>query len=421
MKLRDYQEKISTEASECIRANGCAYLAMECRTGKTLTALVTAQKYGAKRVLFITKKKAMESVRRDYEALQKFTPSFAIEIINYESCHKSTFDPDFVICDEAHCMGAYPKPSKRTQQVKELCKGLPVLFLSGTPTPESFSQIYHQLWVCDKSPFAEFPNFYKWVKAGYVTVRQRKVNGYTINDYSDADKTMIDEEVDHLFFRYTQESAGFSCDIVERDLQCTMHPRTEAALKILKKRRVLEIEGKTILGDTPAKLMSKMHQLSGGTVISEDGTHIIYDRSKANYLRDFFKGRKIAIFYSFQSEFDLLKETFPNFTESPEEFQESEDKVFISQIRKAREGVRLDTADEIIFYSMEFSFLSYEQGRNRIVSKERKEPARVCFLTSDCGIENDILEAVRGKRDFTYSWYMKHNKRKSANFAPYGF
>lgn len=410
MNLRDYQERISTDAAECIRENGLAYLAMECRTGKTLTALVTAQKYGARRVLFITKKKAMESVRRDYETLQKQTVSFGIEIINYESCHKQTINPDFVICDEAHCMGAYPKPSKRTMQVKELCTGLPVLFLSATPTPESYSQIYHQLWVCEKSPFYEFPNFYKWVKSGYVEVKQRKVNGYTINDYSSAHKKKIDEKVDHLFFRYTQESAGFTCDIIETDLQCDMLPRTESALKTLKKRRIFEIDGKTILGDTPAKLMSKMHQLSGGTVIAEDGTHIIYDRSKAYFLRDEFRGRKIAIFYSFQSELDLLREVFPNFTESPEEFQESSDKVFISQIRKAREGVRLDSAEAIIFYSMEFSYLSYEQGRNRIISKERKEPARVYFLTSDCGIESDILEAVRGKSDFTYSWYMKYNK-----------
>lgn len=417
MNLRDYQERISNEATECIRENGLAYLAMECRTGKTLTALVTAQKYGAARVLFITKKKAMESVRRDYETLQKQTVSFGIEIINYESCHKQAINPDFVICDEAHCMGAYPKPSKRTMQVKEICKGLPVLFLSATPTPESYSQIYHQLWVSDKSPFNDYPNFYKWVKGGYVAVKQRRVNGYTINDYSSANKSMIDDKVDHLFFRYTQESAGFSCNIVENDLECTMLPQTESALKTLKKRRVLEIQGKTILGDTPAKLMSKMHQLSGGTVIAEDGTHIIYDRSKAHYLRDKFRGRKIAIFYSFQSEFDLLKEVFPNFTESPEEFQESTDKVFISQIRKAREGVRLDTADEIIFYSLEFSFLSYEQGRNRIVSKERKEPARVCFLISNCGIDSDILEAVRGKSDFTYSWYMKHTRSRVGSFA----
>lgn len=405
MKLRDYQEHISTEAARCIKDNGCAYLSMECRTGKTLTALVTAQKYGAKRVLFLTKKKAMESVRRDYETLQKLTPPYEIEIVNYESCHKATIRPDFIICDEAHSLGAYPKPSKRTMAVKELAKGLPILLMSGTPTPESYSQIFHQFWICDNSPFKEFPNFYKWAKAGYVAVRQRKINGYTLNDYSDADKDMIDAETRHLFFEYTQAEAGFSCEIAEQDIECNMTPLTAQRMRILKRQRVLDIGGKAILGDTPAKLMSKLHQLSGGTLIAEDGTHLILDRSKALTLRDRFRNKKIAIFYCFQSELDLLKEMFPRYTESPEEFQECSDKVFISQIRKAREGVRLDTADAIIFYNPEFSFLSYEQGKNRIVSKERTSPAQVYFLTSDCGIEKDVLEAVRGKKDFTYSWY----------------
>lgn len=410
MKLRDYQERISTEAAQCIKDNGCAYLSMQCRVGKTLTALVAAQKYGAKQVLFVTKKKAMESVRRDYETLQKLTPSYGIEIVNYESVHKATIKPDFVILDEAHCMGAYPKPSKRTMEVKEHCMGLPVLLMSGTPTPESYSQIYHQFWVCDESPFKKYPTFYKWARAGYVRVTQRKVNGYTINDYSAANKEMIDETARHLFFEFTQEEAGFSCNIDEVDLVCPMLPETQRRLQTLKRKRVLPIGSKTILGDTPAKLMSKLHQLSSGTVIAEDGTHLILDKSKAYFLRDNFKGKKIAVFYAYQSELDLLREVFPNNTESPEEFQESSDKVFISQIRRAREGVRLDTADAIIFFGMEFSFLSYEQGKNRIVSKERTSPAQVYFLTSDCGIEKDILEAVRGKKDFTYSWYRKHGR-----------
>lgn len=410
MKLRDYQKRISTEAAQCIKDNGCAYLSMECRTGKTLTALVTAQKYGAKQVLFVTKKKAIESVRRDYETLQKLTPSYEIEIINYESVHKATINPDFVILDEAHCMGAYPKPSKRTIEVKEHCKGLPVLFLSGTPTPESYAQIFHQFWVCEQSPFKQYPNFYKWAKAGYVRITQRKINGYSINDYSAANKEMIDDAARHLFFEFTQEEAGFSCNIDEADLVCPMLPETQRRLQTLKRKRVLPIGSKTILGDTPAKLMSKLHQLSSGTVIAEDGTHLILDKSKAYFLRDNFKGKKIAVFYAYQSELDLLREVFPNNTESPEDFQESSDKVFISQIRRAREGVRLDTADAIIFFGMEFSFLSYEQGKNRIVSKERTSPARVYFLTSDCGIEKDILEAVRGKKDFTYSWYCKHGR-----------
>lgn len=405
MTLRDYQENISIEAAKRLREYGCCYLAMECRTGKTLTALAAASKYGAASVLFLTKLKAISSVKGDYDALN---PPYSIEITNYESAHKLTGAYDFVILDEAHCLGAYPKPSKRTVGVKKLCAGLPVLYLSGTPTPESYSQLYHQLWVCSRSPFTKFANFYKWARSGFVDIRQKKVNGYTLNDYSHADSMKIAEATRHLFLSYSQEDAGFSCDIEERELYCSMTLETKGLINRLKRRKILEFpDGGTVLGDTPVKLMSKLHQLSGGTVITEDNKHLIIDESKALCIRDAFRGKKIAVFYVYKSEFDLLCGVFPDWTDNPEEFQRSNDRTFISQVRRAREGVRLDTAEAIVFYNLEFSFLSYEQGKNRIMSKERSIPAPVYFAISDCGIDGDVLEAVRDKKDFTSAYYVK--------------
>lgn len=402
--LRDYQEQISDEAAKRLKDFGCCYLAMECRTGKTITALAAASKFGASSVLFLTKIKACVSVQRDYEALN---PSYHIDITNYESAHKLTGTYDFVILDEAHCLGAYPKPSKRTDMVKELCSGLPILYLSGTPTPESYSQIFHQLWVCSFSPFREFKTFYKWARAGYVNVRLKKVNGYSLNDYSMANSEMIKDAINHLMLSYTQEEAGFICNIEERELICSMSYETASLIHRLKRHRIAEFAGGTILGDTPVKLMGKLHQLSGGTVITEEGERLIIDDNKALRIRESFKGQKIAIFYVYQGERDLLCDIFPDWTESPEEFQQSNDKTFISQVRKAREGVRLDTADAIVFYNLEYSFLSYEQGKNRIMSKERDFPAPIYFAISDCGIDGDVLEAVRGKKDFTSSYYAK--------------
>lgn len=403
--LRDYQEDIADKATTILSKFGLCYLSMECRTGKTLTALEVARRYGAKSVLFVTKIKAMPSVRSDYDML---APSYSLSIVNYESVHKCSGKFDLIVCDEAHCMGAYPKPSKRTKSVKEIAKGKPVLFLSGTPTPESYSQIYHQLWVSDRSPFMNYKTFYKWA-GEYVHKKERMVNGYRITDYSDADQALIKDEVEHLFVSYTQEEAGFSTNIIEHVRKVGMKFDTCNLFHTLKSRKVARWDDHTILGDTPAKLLDKMHQLSGGTVIAEDGTHLIIDTSKVDYVKQKFSDKKIALFYCYQSEFDLLKQSFPNWTDSPEEFQASSDKVFICQVRKAREGVRLDTADALVFYSFEYSFLSYEQGRNRLVSKERKEPADVYFLCSDLGIDDAILEAVHGKKDFTLAYYRKKN------------
>lgn len=406
--LRDYQEEISTKASELLREHKIAYLAMECRTGKTLTALASADKFGAKSVLVVSKLKAIPSINADYKTL---APSFSIEVVNYESVHKCSGQHDLVILDEAHSIGSFPVPSKRAKKIKSICKNLPIIYLSGTPSPESYAQLYHQFWVSSYSPFKQFTTFYRWAKS-FVAIKQKMINGHLINDYSHANKNLIDKVCKPLFIDYSQEEAGFEAKIEEHVLEATMSPLTEIYMRQLKRDKVVNVSGVGgvggdcfVLGDTPAKLLTKLHQLSSGTLIDGDGRHIIIDTSKADFVRRHFEGRKIALFYVYQAEADLLKKVFPNWTDVPEVFQESDDRVFIGQVRSAREGVRLDTADALIFFNLEYSYLSYEQGKNRLSSKERTSPARVYFICSNCGIESKILEAVHSKQDFTYSYF----------------
>ena len=119
---------------------------MEVRTGKTLTALGICQNLNCNNVLFVTKKKAISSIVSDYKMLD---PNYYLEVINYESLHKITRKPwDIIIVDEAHSLGAFPKPSKRAKNLKILTTlyKSKVILLSGTPTPESYSQMYHQVY-----------------------------------------------------------------------------------------------------------------------------------------------------------------------------------------------------------------------------------------------------------------------------------
>ncbi len=403
IQLRDYQQDIALRASALLKKHRIAYLAMECRTGKTLTALAAANMFGALSVLVVSKLKALPSIQSDYQLLK---PRFSLDTINYESVHKATGRYDLIILDEAHSLGSFPKPSQRAKAIKVFCKNKPIIYLSGTPSPESFSQLYHQFWVSSYSPFARYINFYKWAKT-FTHPMQRVINGHQVNDYSHARKDLIDPMIKHLFIDYTQEEAGFDTKINEHILEVKMHDWTRNAINQLRHDKLLHWEDVDVLGDTPAKLLSKLHQLSSGSVIDEMGRHIVTDYSKAQYIRSRFEGKKIAIFYVYQSEAELLRNIFPNWTDIPEVFQATSDKsmVFIGQVRSAREGVRLDLADALIFYNLEYSYLSYEQGKNRLSSKERSKPADIYFAVSDCGIENDILEAVRGKQDFTASFY----------------
>jgi superfamily II DNA or RNA helicase len=116
MKLRPYQEKLSAEALGVLKSRGIVYLAMEVRTGKTLTALNTAQLFAAKRVLFLTKKKAISSIQWDYD---NFGFDFDLTIINDESLHLVKGEFDLIIHDEHHRFGAFPKPNATAKEFKK--------------------------------------------------------------------------------------------------------------------------------------------------------------------------------------------------------------------------------------------------------------------------------------------------------------
>jgi len=409
INLRDYQKKIVDLGYSKLINYNLVYLSMEVRTGKTLTALSLANKFSNELVLFVTKKKAIASIQKDYELLQ---PDYKIEVINYESLHKFSGEPQTIIIDEAHSLGTYPKPSKRFKDLKNIVKNNPysrLILLSGTPSPESYSQLFHQFRISDiYSPFKEYSNFYKWAKV-YVDVTKRNLGYAEVNDYSNARKSLIDEKIKDYFISYTQAEAGFNQKVNENILTVKMKSATYDIAKRLKRDLLVEGKDEVILADTSVKLQNKLHQIFSGTVKFESGEAMTLDDSKANFIKNHFKGKKIAIFYIFKQEFELLKTIFTNFTESPEVFNESSDLVFIGQVRSSREGVNLSTADALIYYNLEFSALSYLQGRDRMTSKERTKENNVYFIFSEGGIEKHIYKRVSNKLDFTNSYFKRIN------------
>ena len=57
-----------------------------------------------------------------------------------------------------------------------------VVLMSGTPTPESFSQMYHQVYGCPNNPFRSFKNFYAFARV-HVNVYEKKLGHHSVNVY----------------------------------------------------------------------------------------------------------------------------------------------------------------------------------------------------------------------------------------------
>jgi len=393
MKFRDYQNKIIEHAWNVINLHRFVYLAMEVRTGKTLTSLGLAQRLGIKRLLFLTKKKAISSIEADYDLL---SPDYEMTCINYESIHKVEGDFDMIILDEAHTLGAFPKPSKRAKQVASMIKNSFVCLLSGTPTPESYSQMYHQVYGIPNNPFRKYRNFYRFCD-DHVNKVQRQINGFMVTDYSGG-RQSINNLMKPYMISYTQKQAGFESEIEEEIL--TVRVNTGDICKQLKKDLVVEMDDEVILADTGVKLMSKLHQMYSGTVKFESGNSTVLDTSKADFIKWKFDGQKVGIFYKFKAELDALKQVFGDQLCTDLSTFDSTDKNIALQIVSGREGISLRNAEHIVFYNIDFSATSYWQARDRMTTKDRKYN-KVYWIFAEGGIEKKVYKAVIQKKDYT--------------------
>lgn len=406
IELRDYQKELSGKAVTLLREKGIAYLAMEVRTGKTLTALNAADSYGARNVLFITKKKAIKSIEDDYQLLK---PSFALTVINYESIHKITANNfDLLICDEHHKNGAFPKPNGVSKELRSRFSLLPMIFLSGTPAIESGSQWYHQFWISSKTPFYNYSNFYRWADT-FVNPKIRYLGTIQVKDYSDAKTDDILKKVDPYILKYTQVNAGFESGITENVLYCNMTSDTHNLITRLLNDRIIEGKADVILGDSAGKLMSKVHQLSNGTVILESGKSIIIDYSKGNFIKRYFEGKKIAIFYFFAKELDLLRDVFgDSLTTDLIEFDSTDKHIALQQVAGS-EGISLKSADALVYYSWGYSGKNYVQGRDRMSTIDRQHN-NVFFVMEEKDINARIYKVVKSKKRYSEKLFIKDYK-----------
>jgi hypothetical protein len=403
MKLRDYQVDIANKGVNILKSKGIVYYALEVRLGKTSTSLETSRLFGAKRVLFLTKKKAISSIENDYINFG-YDKHFDLFVHNDESMHKIDGKFDLVIHDEHHRFGSFPKPSLGAKTFKKMFGHLPVILLSGTPSPESYSQFYHQFWCSGYSPFKE-TTFYKWA-ANYVNIKTKHLGYAKVNDYSDADIDKIMSVIRPYMIMFTQEQAGFQSVIEEEVLKVRMKQSTYDMCDRLRRDLVIEGKEQVILADTAVKLQQKLHQMYSGTIKFESGDSMVIDHSKAEFIYSRFKNVKIGIFYKFIEELNALKTIFgERLTTDLDEFN-STDKCIALQIVSGREGISLRNAEYLVFYNIDFSATSYFQAKDRMTTMDRKFN-KVYWVFSEGGIEEKIYRSVVKKKSYTTNHFKK--------------
>lgn len=393
----EHQAKIAYEALDILKENLIVYLAMEERTGKTLTAILTYEMTKCQRILVITKKKAIEGWE---ETIKAYACSKEYRVINYESLHKMDLKwHDAVIIDEAHSnLSTYPKVGKVWKTTYEYTAGKPIIFLSATPSAQTHAQLYHQLKLSSWTPWAKYKTFYSWHKQ-YGIEKIIYLAGRQVKQYNEVKSTLILDDVKHLFISYKRQELGFKHEPNDIIHHIELSPQTKAYYNLLLRYNSLDINGEIIIADTPMSLRTKLHQLEGGTIkYNIDGfdKSIIFNiNEKIDYIKSNWGDTKdLVIFYQYIAEKKLLEAKFKN--------------AIVLQGTAFAEGVDLSRYKTCVVYSMDFSTAKYTQRRARQCNMKREEIIDVHFLLCKDAISEQVYNTVAiNKTNFVDTYFDK--------------
>lgn len=392
MKPYQHQIDISRQALDILRKHMIVYLAMQERTGKTLTSILICEQTKCNNILVITKKKALVGW---IDTLSKYTHNKTYECINYESLHKCTFKPDLVIIDEAHSnLGAYPKVGKTWKEVFKFTKGKPIIYLSATPSAQTYAQLYHQFKLSSWSPWIKYPSFYNWHK-DYGIENIIYLGGRQIKQYNEVKSEKVMKDVEHLFISYTRTELGFEHEPNDILHYIDLSSEIREYYNKLLKDRVATIASTEVIADTVMALRTKLHQIEGSTLKQEDKNIFLYKIDKIDYiLKTWGDSKDLVIFYQYQNELSLLKQTFKSAT--------------ILQGTSFAEGVDLSMYETCVVYSMDFSTAKYTQRRARQCNMKRDTPIDFHFLLVKGAISEQVYQTVAVNRtNFVDSYFNK--------------
>jgi hypothetical protein len=414
MKPRDNQIRLAMEGYNKLSRYGIVYLAAEERTGKTITALLIAEKCkNLNKVLILTKKNALSQVE---EGVKKgWLPTIEkcewlekqYYATNYHQASKITEEYDLIILDESHnYISSSPKPSSIWKSVKKLTINKPIIYISATPHAQGYQQLYHQFSLSCWSPWRKYKNFYAWfrdfgiLKTIFVASMPRKV-------YTKTQEQKVRDTVAHLFITKTRKELGFEQEPKDKLHYIKLNEDTKDMYNEIIKNRVflgknatemtshIRIPEYELVCDTPTKLRTSLHMIEGGVLKTENQYLTLKNQEKIDYIQSVWGDTEdLVIFYQYIAEEIKLKNHFK--------------RAKILQGTSNAEGVDLSHIKHAVVYSQDFSTAKYTQRRARQAEKNRQDEIIVHFLVVENAISEQCYKTTaRNKCNFVDSVFSK--------------
>lgn len=377
MKPRIHQLELSKLGYSILREHMIVYFAMEERTGKTLTSILTAEMCDINSVLVVTKKNAVADWK---DTLSRFPHKHKYNVTNYHQVHKFARH-DLVILDEAHnYISGYPKQSKLHRTLQNITVQCPIIYLSATPHAQGYQMLYHQFALSSWSPWRRFSSFYNWFRF-YGEPATAWYNGRQVPIYTKTKEDKVKACIEHLFITRTRKELGFDYEPRDKLHYIELDKSTRDMYNVIMKDKYYQFGDLELICDTPMKLRTSLHMLEGGAAKIDDHYLVLPNKEKINYILNTWGDTEdLVIYYHYIAEGQKLRRAFKNAT--------------ILQATSYAEGIDLTHVETIVMYSQDFSTAKHTQRRARQASQDRDMPIVVHFLLVKKAVSEQVYNIV---------------------------
>jgi SNF2 family DNA or RNA helicase len=443
-KLDDYQKDAVLFA---VPQTGCA-LFFEQGTGKTWIALGILEYLNLETALFVV---PLTNLRTTWaktirEQLPQYTVCFnwtefklatgkRILLVNYEAMPSiikkaQKFKFDLVVFDESQKLKS--RSSRISRYARRFRHHDRRVALSGTPMDKSPIDVWAQLRFVNHKVLGE-----KWStfadefcrRGGFMNKKWIFCNGKTESGKEDPD---IPNKLPEFLARVSS-----CCLRVEKsDVLGTPKPKIRLVpVVLLGQQRLLyekmdadmvaRFEGSRIKADLVITRNVKLQQITGGALKDDEGETLQVGAAKARKLSAMVKIFNLkppfVVFCKYTAEVDIIKKEMRKHfkrigiltgkvkdrkndlarTRIQQEFQGGQLDVLICQLRTGGVGIDLYAAHQVIFYSMNHSWIDFDQAVSRLDRRGQTKRVECFLLIAQNTIDEDILEAVKSKRSLT--------------------
>lgn len=362
-----------------------------------------------------TSKRKAEILR---EAKSDALHGVVLIIVNYETAKLlplHQYNWSAVVLDEGHRIGTYN--SKQTLALTRMLAHVPrKVIMTGTPWNDGYEKIYPMVRFFNptfpqhghprcktfghRNDFLkEFCHTFEISRGIYV------VNGYK-NLFSLSRKlqpyTLMIEAKDVLDLP----------DIVERVYSVPLQGPVKKAYASLDKESAIEIDGDILTSSHLLSKIIRLQQLSTtGLMVSDDKTEHVFGgiEQRINTLKMLVEdiNEPIVIFTRFRRDVIIIRNAIKEDVclltgdvDNHTRWRAGDRRILIANIGAGSEGVRLERARHMIFWSVGYSNTEFEQAKARIIrAGQKSKTVWLHYIVSENTIDEKIYKTLAGKNE----------------------